>query len=126
MAKILIVDDSGYARRVHRGILESAGYAVVEACTGMGAIETYFLERPELVLLDLSMEDMGGVDVLTRLREMDPESRVVVVSADVQRSTEQAVMAAGARRFMGKPVDPGKLVGTVSEMLESAAGKESR
>lgn len=119
MAKILIVDDSGYARRVHRGILESAGHSVVEASTGMGAVEAFFLEKPELVLLDLSMEDMGGVEVLTRLREIDAESRVIVISADVQRTTEQAVMSAGARRFLAKPADPAKLLSTVQEVLES-------
>ena len=119
MAKILIVDDSGYARRVHRGILESAGHTVVEASTGMGAVEVFFLEKPELVLLDLSMEDMGGVEVLTRLREIDAESRVIVISADVQRTTEQAVMSAGARRFLGKPADQAKLLATVQEVLES-------
>jgi two-component system, chemotaxis family, chemotaxis protein CheY len=122
MAKILIVDDSGYARRVHRGILESGGHAVVEAATGMGAIETFFLEKPDLALLDLSMEDMGGVEVLSRLQEMDPESRVIVISADVQRTTEQAVMAAGARRFLGKPVDETRLLNAVHEVLESVAG----
>ncbi|HYC50566.1 MAG TPA: response regulator, partial [Gemmatimonadaceae bacterium] len=92
MAKLLIVDDSGYARRVHRGILESGGHTVVEAATGMAAIEAFFLEHPDLVLLDLSMEDMGGIDVLKRLQEMDATSRVMVISADVQRSTEQEVM----------------------------------
>jgi two-component system, chemotaxis family, chemotaxis protein CheY len=121
MAKVLIVDDSGYARRVHRGILESAGHSVVEASTGMGAVEAFFLEKPELVLLDLSMEDMGGVEVLTRLREIDAESRVIVISADVQRTTEQAVMAAGAKRFLAKPADQAKLLGTVTEVLDAAA-----
>lgn len=121
MAKILIVDDSGYARRVHRGILESAGHSVVEASTGMGAVEAFFLDKPELVLLDLSMEDMGGVEVLSRLREIDAESRVIVISADVQKTTEQAVMSAGARRFLGKPADQAKLLETITEVLESVS-----
>ena len=122
MARILIVDDSGYARRVHRGILESAGHAVLECATGMGAIESYFLEHPDLVLLDLSMADLGGQEVLTRLREMDPAARVIVISADVQRTTELAVMAAGARRFVGKPVEAQRLIGVVTEVLEAIDG----
>ena len=117
MAKILIVDDSNYARRVHRKIIESRGHTVVEASTGMGAIETYFLEHPDVVLLDLSMEDMGGVDVLKRLREMDPASRVIVISADVQRTTGESVMAAGAKRFLGKPVLPDRLLGDLEAVL---------
>ena len=126
MAKILIVDDSGYARRVHRGILESGGHSVIESATGMGAIEQYFLEHPDAVLLDLSMADMGGADVLARLQELDATSRVIVISADVQRTTEQAVMAAGARRFVGKPADAAKLLQTVNEVLAIEPPAETR
>ena len=109
MAKVMVVDDSGYARRVHRGMLESAGYEVSEASTGMGALEAYFLERPDVVLLDLSMEDMGGLEVLRKLREMDPSARVIVVSADIQRTTGEMALAAGAYRFLGKPLKPEEL-----------------
>ncbi|HET9454902.1 MAG TPA: response regulator [Gemmatimonadaceae bacterium] len=128
MARILIVDDSGYARRVHRGILESQGHRILESSTGLSAIETYALERPDLVLLDLSMEDIGGVDVLRRLREIDAGARVIVISADVQRTTEQSVMEAGARRFLGKPVDPEKLISEIGALLQpeqSVEGKPS-
>lgn len=113
MTTILVVDDSAFARRVHRRVLESAGYLVIEAATGMGALETFSLERPDLVLLDLSMEDLGGVDVLRKLREIAPQVRVIVASADIQRSTEQLVMENGASRFLGKPVADDVLLGAV-------------
>src|SRR5689334_9094668 len=100
MAKIMIVDDSAYARRVHRAMLERAGHVVIEAATGTTAIETFSLEHPEVVVLDLSMEDIGGLDVLRTMRSLDANARVIVVSADVQRTTESAVMAAGAARFV--------------------------
>lgn len=118
MATIMVVDDSGYTRRTHRRILESAGHAVVEASTGMEAIEGFFVHRPDLVLLDLSMEDMGGLDVLRKLREMEAGARVVVVSADIQRSTHQLVADAGALRFLGKPASAEDLLATVSALLE--------
>ena len=114
MTKILVVDDSGYARRVHRGILEAAGHTVVEASTGMTAVETYSLERPDLVLLDLSMADLGGLEVLKTIRQIDGAARVIVLSADVQRTTEEAVMQAGARRFLAKPANAEQLVKTVN------------
>jgi len=120
MAKIMIVDDSGYARRVHRGILESAGHQVVEASTGLGALETYSLERPDVVLLDLSMADLGGVEVLRQLQGMDAESRVIVISADVQRSTEQSVMDAGAKRFIGKPAESTRMLREVAAVAPPA------
>lgn len=121
MATIMIVDDSGYTRRTHRKILESAGYSVVEAASGMAAIEGFFLHHPDLVLLDLTMEDMGGLDVLSKFRELHAGARVVVISADVQRSTGKMVAESGALRFLGKPVSPEELVGTVRELVEEPA-----
>ncbi len=117
MARIIVVDDSGYTRRVHRRILEGAGHEVAEAATGNAALEAYFLDRPDVVLLDLSMEDIGGLDVLARLRELDPQARVIVVSADVQRSTAELGRDAGAVRFVGKPAAPGDLVDAVNAAL---------
>lgn len=121
MATVMVVDDSGYARRTHRRILESGGYAVVEAGSGMEAIERYFLNRPDLVLLDLSMEDLGGLDVLAKLREMDSSARVVIVSADVQRSTERLASEGGALAFVGKPVTPEQLLATVGDLLQEVS-----
>ncbi len=120
MARIIVVDDSGYTRRIHRRILESAGHEVMEADSGMAALEAFFLQKPDLVLLDLSMQDMSGIDVLTQLRELDAGARIIVVSADVQRSTTDRVRAAGARRFIGKPAAPEELVATVNAVLAEA------
>ena len=117
MATIMVVDDSAYARRTHRRILESGGHTVAEAATGMEAIESYFLHRPDLVLLDLSMEDIGGLDVLRKLRELHADARVVVISADIQRSTERLVADAGALGFLGKPASPEVLLETVATLM---------
>jgi two-component system chemotaxis response regulator CheY len=103
--KILVVDDSSLARRNLRHILEAAGYQVVEAEDGLGALERYFLEKPDVVLLDLVMKGMYGLDVLKKLRELDPDARVLVVSADVQSSSHELVEQAGARGFVNKPFD---------------------
>ena len=121
MATIMIVDDSNYTRRTHRRILESEGYTVVEAGTGMAAIEGFFVHHPDLVLLDLTMEDMGGLEVLERLRELNAGARVIVVSADVQRSTAKMVADSGAVRFLGKPVTPEGLLEAVHEALAGGA-----
>ena len=117
MATIMIVDDSNYTRRTHRRILESDGHTVVEASSGMAAIEGFFVHRPDLMVLDLTMEDIGGIEVLERLRELNAGARVIVVSADVQRSTAQMVADAGALRFIGKPVAPEELLQAVRALL---------
>ena len=117
MASILIADDSAFTRRTHRRILESDGHVVHEAASGMAALECFAVHRPDLVLLDLTMEDMSGLAVLAQMREMEAEARVVVISADVQRSTGELVAQAGALRFLGKPVSSESLLGTVRDVL---------
>ena len=117
MASIMIVDDSNYTRRTHRRILESVGHTVLEASSGMAAIESYFVNQPDLVLLDLTMEDMSGLEVLRQLRGLQTGARVIVVSADVQRSTSQIVTDSGAMRFLGKPVTAEGLLETVRDVL---------
>ena len=117
-AKILLVDDSGMARRAVRQMLESAGYDVAEAEDGMIGLERYFLEKPDLVLLDLVMKGMNGLDVLTKLQQLDPTVRVIVVSADVQDSSREMAVAAGASGFINKPVDRVGLLAAVARALE--------
>lgn len=115
--KVLIVDDSALSRRTLRRILESAGYEVVEATDGMTALELYFLEKPHLVLLDLVMKGMYGLDVLVKLREMDPNALVVVASADIQSSTRKMVDEAGALAFINKPFVSEQVMATVEAAL---------
>jgi two-component system chemotaxis response regulator CheY len=124
-AKILIVDDSAMSRRTLRRIVESAGYEVVEADDGMAALEIYFLEKPRLVLLDLVMKGMYGLDVLLKLREMDPQVRVVVASADIQSSTRQMVDEAGALGFINKPFLPEQVIAAVESALAEGATSET-
>lgn len=119
--KILIVDDSALSRRTLRRILESTGYEVVEADDGMTALELYFLEKPQLVLLDLVMKGMYGIDVLIKLLEMDQQARVVVASADIQSSTRKMVDEAGARGFINKPFVAEQVVAAVETALAEGA-----
>jgi two-component system chemotaxis response regulator CheY len=123
--KILIVDDSALSRRTLRRILESAGYEVVEADDGMAALEIYFLEKPDLVLLDLVMKGMYGLDVLVKLREMDPKALVVVASADIQSSTRKMVDEAGALGFINKPFVPEQVIAAVESARAEGAPSET-
>jgi two-component system chemotaxis response regulator CheY len=119
--RILVVDDSGLARRGTRRVLEGAGYAVAEAEDGMVALERYFVDKPDLVVLDLVMKGMYGLEVLSKLRELDPGARVIVLSADIQTSSRQMVNDAGAAAFLNKPVTPEDLLNAVSAALQGEA-----
>jgi two-component system chemotaxis response regulator CheY len=117
--KILLVDDSAMARRGSRQILESAGYVVAEAEDGLVALERYFLDKPDLVLLDLVMKGMNGLDVLGKLTQIDAAARVIVISADVQDSSRELALSGGAAGFLNKPVDRAVLLQAVAKTLET-------
>ena len=120
MAKILIIDDSALSRRILRKMLEGAGHQVLEAGNGIGGLECYFLERPDLTILDLTMPDMHGLDVLTRLRQLDPQARVVIATADIQSSTRALAVEAGAAGFLNKPLTADALLQAVAAVLGQA------
>jgi two-component system, chemotaxis family, chemotaxis protein CheY len=126
MAKILIVDDSNLSRRTLRSILEPAGHLVVEANDGMIALEQYFLEKPDLVLLDLMMIGMGGMEVLERLREMDNKVRIIIATADIQNSTQEMAKTAGASGFVNKPFSSDRLLSAVNTVLKEGQDDTER
>jgi two-component system, chemotaxis family, chemotaxis protein CheY len=112
-ARILLVDDSGLARRTLRQILANAGHTVDEAKDGMEALERYALHKPDLVLLDMVMEGMRGIEVLTKLRQFDAAARVVLATADIQESTRTEAQAAGAVGMIPKPFQADRVLQTV-------------
>jgi two-component system chemotaxis response regulator CheY len=116
--KILLVDDSSLARRSARQMLGEQGYVVEEATDGAQALERYFLGRHDVVLLDMVMTGMYGLEVLAKLREFDPQVRVIVATADIQKSTEEQARAAGASAFINKPLNRTRLQETVAAVLE--------
>ncbi|HTL16127.1 MAG TPA: response regulator, partial [Patescibacteria group bacterium] len=103
-AKILVVDDSGLARRLLRKILEDLGHEVEDASDGAEALERYALNRHDAIILDLLMHGMYGVEVLEKFKQLNPSLPVIVVSADIQRTTRDQVKAAGAVAMVNKPV----------------------
>ena len=116
--KILVVDDSGMSRRVLRRILESESYTVVEAADGMAALELFYLEKPALVMLDMVMKGMYGLEVLERLRSINPDVVVLVATADIQSTTREMVEAAGAAGMVTKPFSSGSVLPAVKSALK--------
>jgi two-component system chemotaxis response regulator CheY len=120
MATILVVDDSNLSRRTSRRILEAGGHRVRDAVDGMTALEQYALDRPDLVLLDVTMTDMNGLEVLRELRAIDPAARVVMATADVQASTRELALAGGAVGFVTKPLSGDVVLAAVAAAMEGA------
>jgi two-component system chemotaxis response regulator CheY len=120
MATILIVDDSNLSRKACRRILEGGGYLVIDAADGLSALERYALDRPDLVLLDVTMPEMSGLEVLQQLRRLDSGARIVMVTADVQNSTRELAMEGGAIAFVTKPLVAEIVLQAVTAALERA------
>jgi two-component system, chemotaxis family, chemotaxis protein CheY len=103
-AKILVVDDSGLARRMIRKILEELGHEVEDVADGAQALERYLLNHHHAVVLDLLMHGMYGVEVLEKLKQLNPELPVIIATADIQRTTRDQVKERGAAAMVNKPV----------------------
>jgi two-component system chemotaxis response regulator CheY len=117
MKKILVVDDSGLARRLTRRILEELGHEVEEASNGAQALELYALHQHDLVVLDMLMTGMYGLEVLEKLKQLNPSVPVIVATADIQRSTRDDVRNAGASAMVNKPVNKDELAEKVSLVI---------
>ena len=120
-ANVLVVDDSSLARRVLRRMLEELGHTVDEANDGASALERYFLHRPDIVMFDMVMTGMYGLDVLAKMRELNPDVRVIVASADIQTSTREKAREAGAAAFVNKPVNPKELATVLAAVIDRGA-----
>jgi two-component system chemotaxis response regulator CheY len=124
MPRILIVDDSPTIRKMVRASLRTLeAFDFIEAANGLQAIEQVALGPVALMILDLNMPDMHGVDVLKFLRR-HPSSRevpVVVLTTRGDDSSREAAVAAGATQYMTKPFLPQSLLDTARELLRGAA-----
>ena len=111
------------SRRMLGRILENAGHTIIQAEDGAGGLELFFLEKPDLVFLDLTMKDMYGLDVLSKIREVDSSARVIIASADIQDQTRDLVREAGANAFVNKPLSPEKVISAMESAFEDTAAK---
>jgi two-component system chemotaxis response regulator CheY len=122
MASILIVDDSKFMRKTLSDILTEAGHQIVgEAENAKEATELYKILKPDLVTLDIIMPDVGGVDAISALKEMidvNPQAKVMMVSAMGQEQVVEECMQAGAKDFIAKPFQPSDVAGLVKKVLK--------
>jgi two-component system chemotaxis response regulator CheY len=118
-AHILVVDDSAFARRTLRRILEERGYGVEEARNGPEAIEKYRSKRADVVFLDVVMDGINGLEVLQRLREFDAHARVVLATADVQTCTRDEALSGGASAVINKPFEAAQVAAVVTQALQA-------
>lgn len=120
MATILVIDDDASIRRSLRRILELEGHEVLEAAEGSAGLRAVQLDPPDLVITDIYMPEMDGIEFLIRLRDAHPELPIVVISGGGFASKEFVLKDAemiGATRTLSKPLLVGDVLGAVSAAL---------
>ncbi|MGI6697988.1 MAG: response regulator [Clostridiales bacterium] len=119
MAKgVLIVDDAAFMRMMIKDILSKNGYQVVgEAENGIKAIEKYAELKPDLVIMDITMPEMDGIEAVKRIRAADPGATIVMCSAMGQQAMVIEAIQAGAKDFIVKPFQPERVLEAVNKVL---------
>ncbi|MBI4926130.1 MAG: response regulator [Anaerolineae bacterium] len=117
MAKILIVDDAEFLRVRITKMLSGDGYEVFEAENGLKAVDTYKEVHPDVVLMDVTMPEMDGLSALKEIRKMDPQARVVMLTALGQESVVLEAVKSGARDFIVKPFERDRVMNAISKLL---------
>ena len=119
MAKnILICDDAAFMRMMIKDILTKNGYNIAgEAENGQKAVEKYAELKPDLVLMDITMPEMDGIEALKRIKAADPSASVIMCSAMGQEAMVIDSIKSGARDFIVKPFKPDRILSTVQKIL---------
>ncbi|MEG1243765.1 MAG: response regulator, partial [Oscillospiraceae bacterium] len=109
--KIMLVDDAAFMRMMIRNMLTQGGYTdIIEAENGLVAVEMYKSEKPDLVIMDITMPEKDGIAALREIKEYDSSSNVVMCSALGQEKLVLDALKSGAADFIVKPFKPERIM----------------
>ena len=116
--KILLVDDAAFMRMMIKDALTKNGYTnIVEAADGEIACAMYDSEKPDLVIMDITMPNKTGIEALKDIKSSDPAAKVVMCSAMGQESMVVEAIKLGALDFIVKPFKPDRILQTVKKVI---------
>jgi two-component system cell cycle response regulator DivK len=113
--QVLVVEDNDRNMKLFCDLLQASGYRTLEATTGARAVELALEHRPDLVLMDIQLPDIDGVEALSRLRTADrfASAPVLALTAQAMEGDRERFLAAGFDGYLSKPVDIGEFLATV-------------
>ncbi len=115
---ILIVDDAAFMRMMIKDILTKNGYNVIgEAENGMKAVERFNEHQPDLVIMDITMPEMDGIQAVKKIKELSPEASIIMCSAMGQQAMVIESIQAGAKDFVVKPFQADRVIEAVAKAL---------
>jgi two-component system, chemotaxis family, chemotaxis protein CheY len=115
--RALVVDDTAIMRVIVSRILREAHYDVVEAANGAEAIQAFFRDKPDIVLMDLNMDGIDGTAAIRGILSIDADARIVVCSATSDAHIVLNLLRLGAKGYVTKPFTPEKLLNAVNAAL---------
>ena len=115
--RALVVDDTAIMRVIVSRILREAQYDVVEASNGAEAIQSFFRDKPDVVLMDLNMDGIDGTAAIRGILQINPNARIVVCSATSDAHIVLNTLRMGAKGYVTKPFTPEKLLNAISAAL---------
>ena len=116
--KIMLVDDAAFMRMTIKNVLTKMGYTnLLEASDGAQAVELYEKENPDLVIMDITMPNMDGIQALQAIKSKDPGAKVIMCSAMGQEAMVVEAVQAGIKDFIVKPFKEDRLMKTVNSIL---------
>ena len=116
--KILLVDDAAFMRMMIRNAFTQNGYTnILEAADGEIACNTYAAEKPDLVIMDITMPNKTGIEALADIKKMNPSAKVIMCSAMGQEAMVVEAIKLGALDFIVKPFKPDRIISTVTKIL---------
>lgn len=118
MTKVMIVDDSLFMRNHFAKLLSKNGYEIITAGDGEEAIQVYGEQKPDVVLMDITMPRKTGLQAIDEIRESDPLAKIIVVTALDQRSMAVRAIQIGAKDFLAKPVLSRQLLAALEKVLK--------
>ncbi len=118
LVKILVIDDSSFQRKIISSILTENGYQVIPAVNGKEGIEQVKKEQPDLILTDLLMPEYDGYWVLEEQNARKSTVPVIILTSDIQNTTEKRCRELGAVAFLNKPVDKKQVISTIENVLK--------
>lgn len=121
MANIVIADDNRFSRRMLCRHVAALGHEISEAENGIEALRLIKEQNPDVVLTDLLMPEMSGIELLQHLQQEGIEVPCLVISADIQATTREEVMASGARNFLNKPFTAESVADALQLILQDTA-----
>lgn len=123
---ILVVDDEAHIRKFVTLILKSIGVAnVIEASNGELAVSTYQAQQPDMVLLDVNMPQMDGIETLKKLKEVDPDAIVVMLTSLANRHTVEQAASLGAANYIRKDTPKDEIAKALTETIQACFETES-